>query len=46
MTIESVDRECPECKGSGWLFINDTNKYGEKIVRRLICKRCDGSGGV
>jgi len=48
MTIKyhNTEKECPICHGTGRLFTNETNKYGEEIVIRRTCWRCEGEGFI
>ena len=46
MNTPNMTEECDECHGTGWLFINDVNRYNEKIVRRQKCRKCGGEGCI
>lgn len=43
---QTVEIECPVCKGSGYTFRNDINIHHEQIVKRRRCKKCNGKGYV
>lgn len=40
--IQENTKECTICHGTGWIYINGTNIYKEKIVRRMKCEVYDG----
>lgn len=42
----TVEIECRICKGTGYIYTDTINTYGEKIVRRYRCENCNGKGCI